>query len=126
MLFLSNSLRLSPSVVSTDHVTLVRCMNNDVGALWYSPSDVCGGHDVELAQMIADASLLAHAMGNCNKKQRRGCRASSRQSHHGTFTLIRFGRGECSMSVVLTDLLLFICVAVFLTGIMIAGAILVG
>ena len=30
------------------------------------------------------------------------------------------------MSVVLTDLLLFICVAVFLTGIMIAGAILVG
>jgi hypothetical protein len=30
------------------------------------------------------------------------------------------------MSVVLTDLLLFICVALFLTGIMIASAILVG
>jgi hypothetical protein len=30
------------------------------------------------------------------------------------------------MSVVLTDLLLFICMALFLTGIMIASAILVG
>jgi hypothetical protein len=36
------------------------------------------------------------------------------------------GRGECSMSVVLSDVLLFICVALFFTGIMIAGAILVG
>ena len=32
--------------------------------------------------------------------------------------------GGCNMSVVLTDLLLFICVTLFLTGIMIAGAIL--
>ena len=38
----------------------------------------------------------------------------------------RIGRGECSMSAVLLDLLLFICVALFLTGIMIVGAILVG
>jgi hypothetical protein len=30
------------------------------------------------------------------------------------------------MSVVLTDLMLFVCLALFFTGIMIAGAILVG
>jgi hypothetical protein len=38
----------------------------------------------------------------------------------------RGAEGESVMSVVLTDLLLFICVALFLTGIMIASAILVG
>jgi hypothetical protein len=76
--------------------------------------------------VFADASLLAYAIGKCNEKQRRECRAPSRQRHHGTLTLIRIGRGECGMSVVLTDLLLFICVVLFLTGIMIASAILVG
>ena len=73
--------------------------------------------------MIADASLLAYATGKCNKKQRQGCRAASRQRR---LLSSRIGRGECSMSVVLLDLLLFICVALFLTGIMIASAILVG
>ena len=76
--------------------------------------------------MIADASLLAHAIGKCNEKQRRRCRAANRQRHQGTLTLIPHRTGECSMSVVLLDLLLFICVAFFFTGIMIASAILVG
>jgi hypothetical protein len=34
--------------------------------------------------------------------------------------------GESVMSVVLTDLMLFVCLALFFTGIMIAGAILLG
>ena len=65
MLFLSNSLRLSPSVVSTNHVTLVRCMNNDV------------------------EPVRCVVMGRW-----RGCRAPSRQRHHGRLLSSRIGKGE--------------------------------
>ena len=76
--------------------------------------------------VFADASLLAYAIGKCNEKQRRECRAPSRQTSSLDISLFPHRKGRVGMSVVLTDLLLFICVALFLTGIMIASAILVG
>jgi hypothetical protein len=64
----------------------------------------------------------------CNKMQRRACRAWNRQRHQRDVNLTpaQGADGESVMSVVLTDLMLFLCLALFFTGIMIAGAMLVG
>jgi hypothetical protein len=54
----------------------------------------------------------AYTIGKCNKKQ-------LREPHHGALLSIPHSER------VLTDLMLFLCLALFFTGIMIAGAILV-
>jgi len=67
-------------------------------------------------------------------RQANATKSSDARVGHGTDNVIK-GRqshpaqgadGESVMSVVLTDLMLFVCLALFFTGIMIAGAILVG
>jgi hypothetical protein len=44
--------------------------------------------------VFADASLLAYAIGKCNEKQWRECRAASRQRNQGTLTLIPHRKGR--------------------------------
>jgi hypothetical protein len=62
----------------------------------------------------------AHATGKVQQKA-----ASGTSLRGATLHPAQEAEGESVMSVVLTDLLLFICLALFLTGIMIAGAILI-
>src|SRR6516162_3482726 len=44
--------------------------------------------------VFADASLLAYAIGKCNEKQWRECRAARRQRNQGTLTLIPHRKGR--------------------------------